>query len=227
MKRLYKACLRGMHKKSWEAWFSAITSAINMMVHSGSGVHLLKMMFGKEFRTSLESIVGTPEPKMIEPAEHLRQMANQFTILYFEAEQQHKVQMEWCSTVDFSKVKITKIPEDSLGTSDRSSRTTNVISTKDQATRTNHGQTNLTSGPNLSQSSNSIASTSSPRMPSFRSGLQKVWKLVTRQAKTSDQDNSERSQSTDRNEEHKSSTKIDGDQEDVTKDADPPALSPP
>ena len=91
MKRLYKACLRGMHQKSWEAWLSSITSAINMMVHSGSGVSPIKMMFGKEFRTSLDSIVGAPEHKMLEPAERLRQMANQFTRLYFEAEQKHKV----------------------------------------------------------------------------------------------------------------------------------------
>ena len=48
------------------------------------------MLFGREFRTSLSSIVGYPEPEKLTPMEHLKVRANNFTKIFIEAEQKHQ-----------------------------------------------------------------------------------------------------------------------------------------
>ena len=67
IKQLLRAVTRGMEQETWNQWLGAITFAINANINRTMGLTPFYLMFGREPKIPLHTIVGLPQPEVLEP----------------------------------------------------------------------------------------------------------------------------------------------------------------
>jgi hypothetical protein len=86
LKRLFRAAIRGLYQNTWDLWVAPLTFALNITVHSATGISPHAMVFGHEANTPLTSLVGFPEETVVTAAQHMSILSNNFVRMFLKAE---------------------------------------------------------------------------------------------------------------------------------------------
>ena len=67
LKELLRAATRGLEQDQWTKWLGAITFAMNASINRTTGFTPFYLMFGREPHIPLHTIVGLPQPEVLDP----------------------------------------------------------------------------------------------------------------------------------------------------------------
>ena len=75
IKELLYAVTRGLEQKTWKKWQGAVTFAINAYINRVTGLTPFYLMYGREPIIPLHTIVGLPQPEVLEPQDFVQTRA--------------------------------------------------------------------------------------------------------------------------------------------------------